>query len=538
MKLLQALIKAGRSRLLTATGFGLISGLISAFLIAWIGSVDFSKSGISSTDWLVLMIGTVLAVVTNIASVRIIAPLATQLIYGLRRSLAQAYTEMDHASFEELGSERALITLSEDVDTTAAALNDVPSLLTNFAKVTAVTAYLLWLSVELFAVLAVFGTVALLLFLSLRRRAAALLHTHFEVRDAQYKLLVDLVKGEKELKINHSLKAHFFDVKLEPVLANFRHLSTRIRFLYEYASIIGHNAYFVFVLVILAVASLGWVTSQQLTVYVLAGLYLRGSLIALMNIYPIWMRAEKSHHRIVSHGATVETSSNPILEKGWQTDQNDLALTFDSVRFEYPQTGQDTAFALGPVTWRFAAGEITFVTGGNGSGKTTLLKLLCGLYTPDSGTISLGNYSVTAANLTRYQRELSVLFADQNLVSLRPEGVSDEEVAHVMATLGLSDSHWRDANSFQAERASLGQRNRIALAQALLAERPVVILDEWAAHQDLEYKNYFYTELLPALKAARKIVIVISHDDRYFHLANSLLKLADGRVVTQQLTYR
>lgn len=78
---------------------------------------------------------------------------------------------------------------------------------------------------------------------------------------------------------------------------------------------------------------------------------------------------------------------------------------------------------------------------------------------------------------------------------------------------------------------SQGQRKRLALLTAYLEERPIYVFDEWAADQDPYFKNIFYLELLPQLKARNKTVFVISHDDRYYDIADRLIKLDEGQVV-------
>jgi putative ATP-binding cassette transporter len=65
---------------------------------------------------------------------------------------------------------------------------------------------------------------------------------------------------------------------------------------------------------------------------------------------------------------------------------------------------------------------------------------------------------------------------------------------------------------------------------AILEDRPCYVLDEWAADQDPHFKELFYTELLPELKAAGKALLVITHDDRYYPLADRLLTLEDGQL--------
>ncbi|MNF66157.1 ABC transporter ATP-binding protein YojI [compost metagenome] len=62
----------------------------------------------------------------------------------------------------------------------------------------------------------------------------------------------------------------------------------------------------------------------------------------------------------------------------------------------------------------------------------------------------------------------------------------------------------------------------------------MLVFDEWAADQDPTFRRIFYTELLPDLKRLGKTIIVISHDDRYFDMADQLVRMASGRVVTER----
>jgi putative ATP-binding cassette transporter len=82
--------------------------------------------------------------------------------------------------------------------------------------------------------------------------------------------------------------------------------------------------------------------------------------------------------------------------------------------------------------------------------------------------------------------------------------------------------------AFDTLALSQGQRKRLALVVAYLENRPFFMFDEWAADQDPVFKEVFYREILPELRAMGKAVLVISHDDRYFHLADHLVRLESG----------
>jgi putative ATP-binding cassette transporter len=77
---------------------------------------------------------------------------------------------------------------------------------------------------------------------------------------------------------------------------------------------------------------------------------------------------------------------------------------------------------------------------------------------------------------------------------------------------------------------SSGQRKRIAMAVLLLEDRPILIFDEWAAEQDPDFRRFFYEALLPELKARGRTLVVATHDDRYFGVADMVVTMEQGRV--------
>ena len=99
-----------------------------------------------------------------------------------------------------------------------------------------------------------------------------------------------------------------------------------------------------------------------------------------------------------------------------------------------------------------------------------------------------------------------------------------------LVRLRLEDKVKIRHGSFAAGRLSRGQRKRLALLIAYLDDRPFYVFDEWAADQDPLFREVFYTEVLADLKARGKAVLVITHDERYYPLADRVLFLADGQL--------
>ena len=85
-----------------------------------------------------------------------------------------------------------------------------------------------------------------------------------------------------------------------------------------------------------------------------------------------------------------------------------------------------------------------------------------------------------------------------------------------------------DDGEFSHIQLSTGQRKRIALLVALLENRDIIVLDEWAADQDPQFRRQFYKNILPKLKAMGKTIIAITHDDYYFKTADYILSFKDG----------
>jgi putative ATP-binding cassette transporter len=181
-------------------------------------------------------------------------------------------------------------------------------------------------------------------------------------------------------------------------------------------------------------------------------------------------------------------------------------------------------------------GEIVFLTGGNGSGKTTLAKLLTGLYTPETGEIRLNHQPVTDENRDQYRQHFSVVFSDfyifETLLGLDNPDL-DQQALHYLEQLQIQDKVQIKGGVLSTVDLSQGQRKRLALLTAYLEDRPIYVFDEWAADQDSRFKEIFYYQLLPGLKAEGKTVLVISHDDRYYHLGDRIIKLDDGQNSTE-----
>jgi putative pyoverdin transport system ATP-binding/permease protein len=201
--------------------------------------------------------------------------------------------------------------------------------------------------------------------------------------------------------------------------------------------------------------------------------------------------------------------------------------------FMPPPRPDETGFKLGPIDLSLQPGELLFIIGGNGSGKSTLAKLITGLYSPESGAIELNGKPVTQDNIEWYRQHFSAVFSDFYLFDSYlgiDRDTLDQEVTGYLKQLQLSHKVSVKDGALSTTSLSQGQRKRLALLETYLEDRPIYVFDEWASDQEPRFRELFYKEMLFKLKQENKIVIVITHDDRYFHLADHVIKLDYGKI--------
>lgn len=214
------------------------------------------------------------------------------------------------------------------------------------------------------------------------------------------------------------------------------------------------------------------------------------------------------------------------------------SIVLDGVVYAYRATedgaeggAEHATFTLGPCDLTIEPGRMYFVVGGNGSGKSTLTRIVTRLYPPAAGAILWDGALVDDGNVERYRSLFSAVYADFHLFD-RLYGLEDADPARVRALLaevGLDHKVTYEDGRFSTTALSTGQRKRLALVVALIEDRPIYVLDELSADQDPAFRQRYYEEILPALRARGKTLIVVSHDDRYFHLADRVLVVTDGR---------
>jgi len=355
-----------------------------------------------------------------------------------------------------------------------------------------------------------------------------------ESRDTQnvfFAFINDLVDGFKELSMNTKKSNQFRDdmvkscdhYKTKRVAASLKFVN---------AGIVGD---LLFTLVIATVAFVfpyifTEIQTTTLSTYIFVFLYITTPINGVLRSIPEFFNLRVSWKRInefikhVSDVAEENQRKAPIEEM-----EDEIKLKIKDVAYEY--RSEDKIFRLGKVNLEVKSGEILFITGGNGSGKSTLAKILTGLYKPSEGRVFINNREVEMNEISEYY---SHVFSDFHLFK-KLYGVDcsnrQEEIQGLLELLQIEDKVEIKDGEFSTLKLSTGQRKRLALLVSYLEDKQIFIFDEWAADQDPEFRKYFYHNLIQDLRDRGKCVIVISHDDGYFHVADTLIKMEMGKIV-------
>ncbi|RKH35464.1 cyclic peptide export ABC transporter [Corallococcus praedator] len=538
MNLLILLLRRSRGAVALAVFFGLLTGAASAGLIAHINAVLTSGGTLADRATVLgfaalgaLMLG------SRIGSQLLLTRLQTRTTFALRDQLSQRILATPLRQLEELGNHRLLATLIDDVQAVTQGLLCIPPLLIHGGIIVGCMTYLAIMSPMVFAALLVFAMLGVASYLLPMRHIMGLLRHSRQTNDRFFRDLRSLTQGLKELKLHGGRRTAFLKQELFPTAEALKQLQVKVSTLHTFTTSWSMSLFFFFIgLLLFALPGLTPVSTSTLVGYTLAVLYLQQPLESSMTMLPMLGAGTVA----LRHIDTLELAAagSPLPLSSGEPPAPPSRIDLAGVTHAYRREGEDTPFTLGPIDLTLRPGEILFVVGGNGSGKTTLAKLITGLYTPESGEIRVDGRSVTEGDRERYRQLFATVFSDfhlfDSLLGLAEGDKADKARAYLTRLQLDRKVRINDTGALSTTDLSAGQRKRLALLTAYLEDRPVYLFDEWAADQDPLFKEVFYRELLPDLKAAGKAVVVISHDNRYFDVADRRVRLESGAIVAEE----
>jgi putative pyoverdin transport system ATP-binding/permease protein len=532
--LVRFLLRSSRTVVLMTIGAGLLSGICGVAIIAII------TRSVGSTTMPTTLLGAAFftaaagKIFTSALSQLLLSRFVQSTILNLSLGISEKLLRSPLRALEKRGSARVLATLTEDVSAVTWAVQCIPNLATNIAVLLGCTAYLAWLSWKMCLWAGAVIVLGALFYRVLHRRAVGIIRDSRAARARLFEHFRTLTAGAKELMMHAARREHFVAHELRRSADEYCQLNIKATNHYTRAEAwVQTLLYLMMGLLLFAFPFIHTTPPQTLTGYVFAILYMMGPMWTIIGTFPAVTRGHVAYNGIVELGLALDSAASPAQNLLPEDIADDVVVQLKSVEFAYDSQAPfgQSHFKLGPIDLQVRSGELLFVIGGNGSGKSTFVKLLTGLYAPVAGELIISGVPVTESRRQWHREHFSVVFADFHLFDGLMGLTAPDLEAAVQGYLRLLEIdhkvQLRDGR-FTTTDLSQGQRRRLALLTAYLEDRPIYVFDEWAADQDPEYKQVFYSRLLPDLRARNKAVVVITHDDRYFHLADRVMKLEDG----------
>ena len=220
-------------------------------------------------------------------------------------------------------------------------------------------------------------------------------------------------------------------------------------------------------------------------------------------------------------------------------------IVFDRVGFKYPsgrgKVLEDISLSIGP-------GEVVALVGENGSGKTTFVKLLCRLYDPTKGTITLDGVDLREYGTAALRREIRVIFQDHVRYHLTARenirlgniqlSADQEQIAEAARDAGADKLIARLPKGYdtilgkwfeEGEERSIGEWQKVALARAFLRNAQIIALDEPTSSLDAKTEYEVFNRFRQLLEG--RAAILISHRFSTVRMADRIFVFEDGSIV-------
>ena len=518
---------------------GVIAGMLNMFIIFTLtvaaGKAAQSASNLSELAMVVLALGAFW--LSEGTLMRHMTVIVEEIVEKVRLRIVHKIRNSDLASIEHIGRAPPYNVVSMHAMTISRAASGVISGFTSLVLLFWACLIILYLSAPAFLIL--IGALAfILIMLKINQERIGSGLTAALGEDNKFVHgFGDLIDGFKELKMNSAKFHDFLDDQLEPLAARAREFRTEAGLVLNRSVLLATASLFIvlaaliFLLPVISPAEVPKLI--RLTTFVV---FIFGPLGQVVGFYPFLNEAIASIREI----QRVEKLLDSIYEQGLADplSETEPPLSFNTLSctglaFHYQDEHGQPSFSLEPLDFELSKGELVFISGGNGSGKSTFLKVLAGLYPPASGSIALNAMPIGRDNRQSYRNLFSAIFSDFHLFD-RIYGIKEVDYDRLRSLLDLTDlSHKTSIVDHQITTVDLssGQRKRLALVLSILEDKPILLLDEWAAEQDPQFRRKFYREILPWLKQQEKTVVAVTHDDDHYDVADRVLKMQFGKFV-------
>lgn len=512
-----------------------LSGVANAALLATInGAADQAANDAANGRYLALF--AIIISIFIVAQKHILTTTVTEverILHEIRGRLTGEIRRASLIGLEHIGRADIYASLHRETVTISQATSTIIVACQSVVMVVFSLAYLAWLSKAAFGLTVIVASVAIVLHFRHADVSRNLLLQSNAKENEFFSAVSHVLDGFKEIKL-HEARGRAVGLRLTEISTDLRGLKTQTGTAFASHFIFGQaSIYLLLATIVFLLPKFGGTYSDVVIKATASVLFIIGPLSGFLASVPIIASANVSAESI---SALEQRLTEIATERdNGQVPVQTLAgpIAFDQVRFEYPAAEGVTPFVVGPIDLTVAPGTIVFIVGGNGSGKSTLLRMLTGLYPIQAGALTVNGAPVTGSAVLAHRALFSAVFSDYHLFD-RLYGLEDvpaDRVTQLLAEMELDHKVRLEHGRFSTLELSNGQKKRLALVVALLEDRPVLVFDEWAADQDPAFRKYFYEAILPRLRKDGRTIVAATHDDRYFDVADRVIKLEYGQLV-------
>ena len=520
---------------------GIFNGVLNtAFLILINSSVNNQPLPVlDGYNWQLFVVLLVLSLLITKTFQTKLIKLTTQINYEFEIRILEKLKAASFNDFDKLGSERVYATLGDLM-----ALSNLPAVLINALNAFTV---IIFCFVYLFATswmagLAILTLMGLLLLFYLVRNKSVekRLNVLRNIQNDFFRYLADALNGFKEVEIDATKEHRLYGDYIGKNRHQDKSLRRETSIKYMNNELTGNYSWFILIGSIMFLFPLLFdFNTAVISSFLITILYLMGPVANAISLIPTFTNVKIALERINQFMQMAEqavenkeTTDQPIESLGFEH-----SINFKDIAFTYQNVLEEDNFSFGPVNLQIQKGEVLFIIGGNGSGKSTFVNLLTGLMKHNEGSILVDGLEVTEDQLQAYRNMFSVIFTQPHLFSENYDNITlneeNEELRNLLELMELKDviNFVPEKNNIDNQGLSKGQQKRLALVLAILQKKPVMVLDEWAAEQDPQFRRFFYTNIVPQLKERGITLIAITHDDAYFNQADRIIKFDYGQTV-------
>lgn len=516
----------------------ILSGLANAAVLAIVNMAVQSSSEGGASQLRSLILFCVTLAIYAYSQKRLMVDTCARvetMISDLRSRLLEAVRNSELLEIERIGKSEIFGSLSRETQVLSQAMPNIIVAVQSSILLLAAMIYLFFLSKLAFILLASFTVIGAVFHLARAKQSAQHILEAARTDDALIEGFSDVIDGFREVKLNQAKSDQLSD-KLRLVSRRSARSRILVHTLNSHDFVLSQLTFFALTgLMVFVVPAFGQVDIKTITMTTTATLFMLGPVGALVGNFPVLNNANAAARQICElEDRLLSVSNRHKLVGPLDTFDYFSEIKLDAQTFSYPAAEGEQAFSVGPNSLTIKRGDCIFITGGNGSGKTTFVNLLLTLIPSAGGRILVDGIPVSDENVPAYRNLFSVIFSDNHLFKTLygTDTFDANEAAKLLEEMDIQHKVKIVENRFTTTDLSGGQRKRLAMVAARLENKPILVLDEWAADQDPAFRTKFYRQFLPALQAQGYTIIAITHDDRFFDVANARYHMEDGKLAS------